>query len=319
MRSQVLRIFFMLFYNRLISITFLSTALLLVFLNFYVFQNIESSLFFISFITIITFGISHGSLDQVKGAMLLKYYNVNSKYLFYVCYILTGLTFLFLWFLKPTLFLISFILLGAYHFGKDDCYLMKIKDSMFTNFIFVLKGLPIITTPLIYHFSDTIHIVSTIIQSNDSIFINFLYYLNEKNLLPAINLLIFFIANTIIVNRRDKFNYLLEFCALNIVNFTFTPFIAFAVYFCTLHSLRHYLSLVEDLSIKNLNDAFKLFYKNLIPITLLTIIFILSFAFISQSNISFNDHITKISFVSLGVLSLPHLILEVLYDNASLS
>ncbi len=315
----MLRIFFMLFYNRLISITFLCTALLLVLLNYFLFQNIASYLFFISFFTIITFGISHGSLDQVKGATLLKYYNIENRSMFYICYILTGAFFFFIWYLQPTLFLISFILLGAYHFGKDDCYLMQIKENIFTNFIFLLKGLPIILTPFIFHFSETIHIVSTITQSNDSSFINFLYYLNEKNLLLIINFIIFIIANTIIINRRDKINYLVEFCALNVVNFTFTPFIAFAVYFCTLHSLRHYLSLIEDLKINSYNEALKLFYSNLIPITLLTITFILSFGFLSQSNLSLNDHLTQISFVSLGVLSLPHLVLEVLYDNTLLS
>ena len=315
----MLRIFFMLFYNRLISFTFLCTALLLVLINYFLFQNIASYLFFISFITIITFGISHGSLDQVKGATLLKYYNIENKYLFYLCYILTGAFFFFIWYLQPTLFLVSFILLGAYHFGKDDCYLMQIKENIFTNLIFLLKGLPIILTPFIFHFSETIHIVATITQSNDSSFINFLYYLNEKNFLLIINFIIFIIANTIIASRGDKINYFVEFCALNIVNFTFTPFIAFAVYFCTLHSLRHYLSLIEDLRINTYKEALRLFYSNLIPITLLTITFILSFGFLSQSNLSLNDHLTQISFVSLGVLSLPHLVLEVLYDNTSIS
>ena len=148
--------------------------------NFFLVKDISSYLFYISFITIITFGISHGSLDQVKGTKLLKYYNINNKYFFYICYISTGLIFFYIWFLKPTLFLVSFILLGSYHFGKDDCYLMEIKKNVFTNFIFLLKGLPIITTPLIFHFNETVHIVTTILQTNDSSLLNYLYYINEK-------------------------------------------------------------------------------------------------------------------------------------------
>ena len=46
-----------------------------------------SSLTIICFFLIATVGVSHGSLDHVKGAKLLKIFKIKNKLLFYLIYI----------------------------------------------------------------------------------------------------------------------------------------------------------------------------------------------------------------------------------------
>ena len=45
---------------------------------------------------ILTIGISHGALDHLKGYKLLDKYKITNNVIFYLCYLLIGLAFIFL-------------------------------------------------------------------------------------------------------------------------------------------------------------------------------------------------------------------------------
>ena len=70
-----------------------------------------------------------------------------------------------------------------------------------------------------------------------------------------------------------------------ILNYIFNPLIAFTVYFCFLHSIRHIISIAYDLDTENFNNGIKIFIKKALPLTIVTIllyilaIIILSFSY----------------------------------------
>ena len=71
-----------------ISFVFFLLTLILVFLEFYNhvskdFLSVVACLFLV-----LTIGVSHGALDDLKGYKLLKFYNINNKLLFFIAYIL---------------------------------------------------------------------------------------------------------------------------------------------------------------------------------------------------------------------------------------
>ena len=121
------------------------------------FLTIPTSLFLILF-----FGVSHGALDHVKGKKLFKNYKIKNTLFFYVIYILISLLILILWILIPTITLSIFLLIAAYHFGKEDSEIMKPKKNNFLNFIFFFKGSLIILAPLFYELNETVELFETL-------------------------------------------------------------------------------------------------------------------------------------------------------------
>ena len=101
-------------------------------------------------------GISHGALDHLKGAKLLKIYNYRSTLLFYVSYIFVGLSVIIFWLIFPKLILILFLIVASYHFGKEDSEFINSSSNF--ELIYFLKGCVIIVAPLIFHKSETLAI-----------------------------------------------------------------------------------------------------------------------------------------------------------------
>ena len=111
--------------------------------------NISSTL---CLLLILIIGVSHGSLDHIKGRKLLKLFNINSTYIFYITYILISLTVITTWMLLPSMTLILFLIITSYHFGKEDTQLLISDGSYFTTMIYFFKGFIIILVPLFFYF-----------------------------------------------------------------------------------------------------------------------------------------------------------------------
>ena len=75
---------------------------------------------FICFLLILSIGVSHGSLDNIKGKKLLKIFNIKQIYIFYLTYIFLAGLVMYIWITIPTISLIIFLLVATYHFGKED-------------------------------------------------------------------------------------------------------------------------------------------------------------------------------------------------------
>ena len=69
---------------------------------------------------ILIIGISHGSLDNIKGRKLLKSFGYKSGFLFYFIYITVSFLIIILWLIFPNTVLLLFLIIAAYHFGKED-------------------------------------------------------------------------------------------------------------------------------------------------------------------------------------------------------
>ena len=69
---------------------------------------------------ILIIGISHGSLDDIKGKKLLKLFGYRSSVLFYFIYLIISLLIIVLWLLLPNAILLLFLIVAAFHFGKED-------------------------------------------------------------------------------------------------------------------------------------------------------------------------------------------------------
>ena len=120
----------------------------------------EKNLIILCLFLILTIGISHGSLDNIKGNILIKSKNIKSISVFYTGYILLSIFIIFLWLMFPSFLLVAFLLVASYHFGKEDSdFIHKVKGYKI-EILYFFKGLSVIIAPLLFHKDKTIEIFS---------------------------------------------------------------------------------------------------------------------------------------------------------------
>ena len=265
---------------------------------------------------ILTIGISHGSLDHIKGKKLLKLLKINNIYLFFLTYILIGLIVIFLWLIFPEISLIIFLLIASYHFGKEDTEFLSNKKMVSNQILFFLKGILIIIAPLHFHFEETINIFKMLFVENEKFYI-FLDFIENKKILSILFLIsasssiFLFIKNFSFIS----FSIFFDFFSILILNYYLSPIVAFTFYFCFLHSIRHSFSLIFQLDSSNFKNGFLIFLKKILPLTILTGAIYLFALFYLNNSYEFNDAILKVIFIGLASLTFPHILLEYLLEK----
>ena len=279
------------------------------------FNNINISAILCLFL-ILTIGVSHGSLDHIKGKKLLELFNIKRTYLFYLLYILIALGIIFTWILLPSITLILFLIVASYHFGKEDTEFLVIDKSYLTEILYFFKGFLIILAPMYFHFQDTVNIFKLLLIDNE-VFYSILSFV-EANKIIEIGI---FISTTssifLFLNKFEiiKFSIFLDFFSIIILNYYLPPLIAFTIYFCFLHSIRHSISLAVELDGNSLLNGFKIFVKKAIPLTILTGVFCLISLYLLNSGNNLDSSILKVIFIGLASLTFPHILLEYLLEK----
>ena len=262
----------------------------------------------VSLLLILSIGISHGSLDHIKGKKLLKIYGIKSSAIFYLGYIFVGLVTIFIWLLFPKFLLLLFLIVAAYHFGKEDSEFIN-KHKNF-ELIYFLKGSLVIIAPLVFHKEETLYIFKSL---NFDISTNILI----TNEILYLFILLSFVGNMILSLNKSfdtKSLLLMDFLSLIILNYFLNPILAFTIYFCFLHSIRHSISLIKEINI-NLKKGLPIFIKKALPLTIITIFgYLLALYFLNNFN-DINESIYKVIFIGLASLTFPHILLEYLIEK----
>ena len=107
----------------------------------------------------------------------------------------------------------------------------------------------------------------------------------------------------------------LDYFSIIIINYYLSPLIAFTIYFCFLHSIRHSISLISELDENDLSNGFKIFIKKALPLTIITAIFCMIGLYLLNNIHDFDSSILKIIFIGLASLTFPHILLEYLIEK----
>ena len=268
----------------------------------------SNSLLILSLFLILCIGISHGSLDHIKGKKLIKILGFKSYYFFYLGYISIALATILIWILFPKFLLFLFLIIAAFHFGKEDSEFIS-KNKNF-ELIYFLKGSLIIISPLLFHKYETLTIFKALnFDISESIFLN--------NEILYLFIFVSFISNIILsLNKslNSKSLLLMDFLSILILNYFLNPIIAFTIYFCFLHSIRHSISLIKDIN-RNIRKGFPIFLKKAMPLTIITALAYLFSLFFLNNYYEFNEAIYKVIFIGLASLTFPHILLEYLIEK----
>ena len=137
----------------------------------------------ICLLLILTIGVSHGSLDHIKGKKLFNILNIKKISIFYFLYIFIAISVIIIWTIIPSISLIIFLIVASFHFGKEDTQFLISKNSYFNQLLFFFKGLLIIFAPMFFHFDETVTIFKYLLVNNE-IFYSTLGFIEKNKILP---------------------------------------------------------------------------------------------------------------------------------------
>ena len=259
---------------------------------------------------ILILGISHGALDNIKGKKLLKLLGYKSSFSFYLVYILISFLIITLWLIFPNIVLFLFLIVAAYHFGKEDTVFAFKRKFLISECLFFLKGSSVIVTPLLLQRNATNEIFQIL---NFNVFESAVF--NDQFLIML--LCLSFLSSLFISNKKDtdiKGIMIMDFASLIILNFFLTPILAFTIYFCFLHSIRHSITLIFELD-KSFTSGIKKFVSRAIPLTFVTVVIFLLGIFFLNNFYTLDEAIYKVIFIGLASLTFPHILLEYLLEK----
>ena len=275
---------------------------------FYLVLNYEPIIFCL--FTILIIGISHGSLDNIKGKKLLQLFGYKSGFLFYSIYLIISLLIIILWLILSNTILLLFLIVAAFHFGKEDTVFTFKRKFFISEILFFFKGSSVIIAPLLFQKEATNVIFKTL---NFYVFESSIF--NNQFLITL--LILSFLSSMYISNKKNadiKALMIMDFFSLIILNFFLTPVLAFTLYFCFLHSIRHSITLIFELD-KSFKIGFKKFIGKAIPLTLITgMVFLIAIYFLNNFY-KLDEAIYKVIFIGLASLTFPHILLEYLLEK----
>lgn len=235
---------------------------------------------------IVVLGVPHGSLDVLFASQT---YNLNRlthwlKFISY--YSISALGVILVWFVLPSFFFTTFLILSALHFS-DDLNLVNSK---------VLKlsyGISIITFPSLLFSTELIHLYAMIINIETA---TSLVTASQLISIPLGLILTVQLLNKSIAIRSKL--ELLSVCGLFVL---LNPMLAFGVYFCVMHSARHLIR-----SHFFLRKFTKQAFLNALILPTVAVILMGLFVWWIGTNQPLEVDMIRIIFIGLAALTVPH-------------
>ena len=170
----------------------------------------------------------------------------------------------------------------------------------------MLKGSIVVIAPLFLRPEETLQIFEIL---------NVNLILPHENYLLVL-LLMSFIANWIIMNSSNNGGFFLaDWVTILILNVFFSPLVAFTIYFCFLHSVRHSFGLIYEIDKENFYAGLNKFVKKTLPLTIITAILFVVSVYMLTNYYVLDDAILKVIFIGLASLTFPHILLEYLIEK----
>jgi len=268
----------------------------------------EFQFYFLIFIIVLT-GIPHGSLDffverqsSIDSNQRISIQQFLVKYLFsMICY---GIA----WWIFPTLSLIAFLIMAAYHFGEIDWPLRS--ASKLDSALYTIYGFLLIVFILTSHISSAAPILETIVQNK----VSATFWLKWGTLLfpyscflLALNIFIlFYIHSRLGWKKKVAFQFLAQSLLLITIIYWLPLYLSFGYYFGLWHSFISFNLIRKQMKLANDFAGWFFLMKKAIPFT--TLAWVGIFFLIIVSSVSETEWLVLSNlFIGIAILTLPHL------------
>ena len=243
-------------------------------------------------VAIVLAGIPHGTLDVEIAAAHFVQKGFAGKIRIIGGYLLCAAFMVLLWILLPELALISFLIISIVHFSRDW-------RGGVDPFLAMMVGWALVALPALASPDDVAMIFAALTGSNNGAVIAAL--LGAASVPAALGSLVF----AYWAFRHDDKQSALEVLSCIIAALFLPPLVAFAIFFCGLHSPRHMADALRETG--DLSPLKKT--------AIICAVFALSLGlgvlmFLYQGDVPADMGIIRTAFILISTLTVPHFILE---------
>ncbi|MGB1364760.1 MAG: Brp/Blh family beta-carotene 15,15'-dioxygenase [Candidatus Poseidoniaceae archaeon] len=250
----------------------------------------------IGLLAVVFIGLPHGAMDGAL-AIHLGWMNRPAKAVsFLVAYVGLAALIVVLWLLIPVVAFLIFLAISLFHFGRGDI-VPRSKEHQVAEVL--MRGGLVLAGISLFHRSESDAIFETLIGSNTALVWLFL---------QAVGVMTLVLVPLVIYTKptEERKSATIEVVALLLLFAIAPPLLGFAIYFCGIHSVRHFKHM--GILLKSTLQQFQ--------ITRTTIVFsLLTWAagllvLVNQSPaIGLEPALLQVIFIGLAALTVPHMIL----------
>ena len=268
----------------------------------------EVQLYFLIICILLT-GVPHGSLDYfIQRQSLINRNREISTSWFLAKYLFSMLCYSIVWWLFPSLALVVFIAMSAYHFGELDWPLRN--HTSLDSFMYTVYGFLLIAFILTSHINSAAPILEIIVQKKFTI----AFWIKWGNLLfpYCCTLLILYICSLFYLRvylgweKAVLHQFVLQSSLLVFIIYALPLYLSFGFYFGLWHSLISFNLIRRQLKLTNDLSGWISIIKKAIPFSVVAWLGILVLIVVSglfQTEWLILSNI----FIGIAVLTLPHL------------
>ena len=239
---------------------------------------------------VVLLGLPHGALDPLVARKAFAAYKRYSHPVFYMVYLSAVCLYALLWMRLPTLGLAGFLMISAYHFGRD----WYPRGNALTRLGY---GLTVVSLPSILHGHAEAQIFNLLGTAHAQMLVEI------SRVISPFAVIVGGVGAVLQFTQRRK--DLVEFLAIVAGALLLEPLVFFTCYFSLLHSPRHLLETAKDLGLENCQSIALKSMTILIATLMLGGLFYLYLPHASMSG-----RIVMTVFIGLAALTVPHMLLE---------
>ena len=240
----------------------------------------------ISLGAIVLLGVPHGSLDVLFALRAYELNSLKAWVVFLMAYLLVAMGIILLWLLLPVWFFIGFLIFSALHFSDD----LNTPNHMLIKLSY---GAAVICLPSIVHGEALVGLYALFVDASVAQRI--------VTVSQWLNYPILFLMGILLFNRQINIREKLDAYAVLAIMTLLPPILAFAVYFCLMHSARH---LIRSHAFFGKLNA-RLFIMALVLPTLAVIIMACG-VWLFTTTRTFELDLIRMVFIGLAALTFPH-------------
>lgn len=246
----------------------------------------QAAWLFIALGAIVLLGVPHGSLDVLFALRAYQLNSLTAWVVFLTAYLLVAMGIIVLWTLLPVWFFIGFLIFSALHFSDD----LNTPNAVLTKLSY---GAAVICLPSIVHGAALVGLYAVFVDASVA---QRIVTVSQWLCYP-----ILFLMGLMLFNRQIAIREKLDAYAVLAIMTLLPPILAFAVYFCLMHSARH---LIRSHAFFGQLNA-RLFIMALVLPTLAVIIMACGVWFFTNTRTVESDLI-RLVFIGLAALTFPH-------------
>lgn len=278
--------------------------------------EIETQLVLVA-LPIALLGVMHGALDPWVGDVVLRrFLGRSNRRLFFGAYLALMAVVVACWMVMPLQTLVAFLLISVLHFGEQDAFAFASRKDGLS--IAVFGAVPVLG-PVAAHPVEVAMIFGWLTGMDGGALSEILRWLAR----PLIALWLvgagMFIARMFIEDDPNPRFQLFGLLVLVASMLLLPPLIAFAAYFCLLHSFGHLLDMAALESGPWADWTLQQWAARLWPATLgalaLGLVGWVSLSGMDLGNILYPKALSQIIFCGLAALTVPHVLLHMAFGQ----